>query len=268
MMRSRPASIVLLVALTSLLIGAGNAGGALPVRGGQTSAWRMLKLSADPAPNDLELLEIGFPRTSMRRRLSQRDLLLLVTSSFGDDYLALATVGTAPSHAPRALVLVVNRPSALLDPVHVALRLYSSRALGRPRVFTLTDPFGVPHVGLTPALCDLPLHGGASLAASSLGWLRTRGAPLGGFSPTAAVAQAYDVACSLPHEAAFAESVTGQAPVPTPAPPVPTPSPPAPSPPGCTPCNPAPGYACPLAFAAVCTAGLEDSAKRSTAGYH
>lgn len=148
MMRSRSASIVLSVALISLLLGAGNAIGSAPVRGAHVQAWRALKLSADPTPNDLELLEIGFPRTAVRRRLSQRDLVLLVTSSFGEDYLAMATVGTAPSHAPRALVLVVNRPSALLDPVHVALRLYSSRVLGQPRVFTLTDPFGAPHPGV------------------------------------------------------------------------------------------------------------------------
>ena len=266
MMCSRPASIVLVAALISLLIGVGNASGALPVRGAQTSAWRMLKLSADPAPNDLELLEIGFPRTAVRQLLSQRDLTLEVSSSFGDDYLAAAMVGTAPSHAPRALVLVVDRPSPPLDPVRVALRLRSSRVLGRPRVFSLTDPFSATHARLTPALCGLSLHGAASLPASGLGRLRTRGAALGGFSPTAAIAQAYDVACALPYEAAFVRSVTGQAPAP--ALPTPTPAPPAPSPPGCTPCSPAPGYACPLAFAAVCTAALDDGAKRAAVGYH
>ncbi|HLM84707.1 MAG TPA: hypothetical protein VK272_00810 [Solirubrobacteraceae bacterium] len=208
-------------------------------------------VTLSPAPNDLALAQISF-RDSGPQRLSARSLQVAVSGPFGDDYLAAAAAPRSSTPGVlRALVLLVNRPSPLLDPVSVRLRLTAQRSLGAPAVRTLVDPFARPSSGKPPALCDLRTHGHA-LSGSQLGLVYSRGTPLSGFDAASAVAQAYDAACGLPYASAFKQAVeqsssgTG-----TPTPPAPQPQPPAPEPPvGKLPgegCKPAPGYACPAA---------------------
>lgn len=277
MMRLRSASLGLVAACVWLSAGLAGMGVAQAQQSAPSSAWRSLALSASPAPSDLELMEVGFRGTHGRRQISRTALTLAVSGAFGADYVTLATPSFRRSHSPRALVLIVNRPSALLDPTTVRLRLRALRVLGTPVISRIVDPLTHPRSGLTPALCDLPLHGAAALGASSLRAVVSRGAALTGFGSAAAVAQAYDVVCGLPHLSAFEEAVrqagcrpTGTLccpptaicatpPETTPTPPVPTPSPP-----GCAPCNPRPGYACPLAMASVCAASLSDGGRRSS----
>ncbi|MHB8241246.1 MAG: hypothetical protein ACYDHN_04565 [Solirubrobacteraceae bacterium] len=284
MMRLRSASLGLVAACVSLFAGVAGTGVAQAQQSASSSTWRSLALSASPAPSDLELMEVGFPRTHGRRQISRAVLTLAVSGALGADYVTLATSSFERSRSPRALVLVVNRPSALLDPTTVRLRLRALRVLGTPVLRRIVDPLTHPRTGLTPALCDLPLHGAAALGASGLRTVASRGAALTGFGAAAAVAQAYDVVCGLPHLSSFEQAVRQgacgqsgtlccpptaicatppQTTPPTPAPPVPTPGPP-----GCTPCNPAPGYACPLAKTSVCAASLSDGRRRASPGAH
>jgi hypothetical protein len=228
---------------------------------------RTWSLSLSPAPGDLTLVAIGF-RGGSGKPLGARSLSVAAKGVFGDDYLATAVPRLTSPRALRALVLLVNRPSALLDPAHVLLALRSSRSLGSPVVRKLADPFAKPHTGAKPAICALPLHG-RPLRASGLRLLGSHGAPLAGFGATSAVAQAYDVACGLPYSGAFKEALAGSstapAPVPTPLPP----RPPGPQPPGCTPCNPPPGSACPLDSGPnVCVASFAGGAQRLRAAGH
>jgi hypothetical protein len=288
MMRLHVSWLVALAACASLLLGAASTSGARATTSSSTANWRTLTLSVSPAPSDVALVEVGFRGTVGRQRISKADLTLAVGSPLGDDYLAVVGVGSAPSRSPRALVLVVNRPSALLDPASVLVRLRSTRALGSAVARRLLDPFTRPRPGQTPALCNIPLHGAKGLPASMLVPVRSRGAALIGFGMASAVAQAYDVACGLPYQPAFARAI-GQAgagactPVgalccppnaicarppgaPTPAPPAPAPAPPGPAPPACTPCKPPPGQACPLAAPSVCIAPAADGTRRLTTG--
>jgi hypothetical protein len=235
---------------------AAAARGERPVRG-----WN---LTLSPEPNDLALAEFSFGRNHRNRGVTAAMLRLAAKAPFGEDYLAAATPHFATPGELRVLVVLVNRPSPLLDPVAVHVRLSSPRVLGTPLVWKLTDPFSQPVRGLTPALCDLPVHG-ARLTGSQLRPLRSQGSGLSGFDAASTVAQAYDAACGLPVEQAFERDVRGpQASSPTP-PPTPTPTPP---PPGCTPCDPAPGYACPLAQPSICVAPMADLARRVSAGSH
>jgi hypothetical protein len=157
---------------------------------------------------------------------------MTVSAPYGDDYLVLATPSFRPSLVPRALVLVVNRPSALLDPVKVRLQLRTASALGRPLVSRLLDPFTRPGSGTRAALCDLSLHGQATLGSANLRTLASHGDPLSGFSSSSAVSQAYDLLCGLPYEGSFKQAVRHTSPV------------------GKVPgegCTPTPGRACPEA---------------------
>jgi hypothetical protein len=226
---------------------------------GKARTWR-LRLA--PAPDDLALAQIRFPHAS--RRAVDRDLLRIeMEAPFGSDYLAVAAprVGV-PAAGAQAFVLLVNRPSALEDPVSVRLLLRTPRRLGEHEVRRVENPFaGVP-APAPPDLCDLATRGPA-LRAGELTPLRSAGPALDGFGTSAAVAQAYDVACGLPYVSAFKQVVTGASAQPQPAPPPPTPAPPqpqpppqsTPEPPHCASCEPQPGYACPLrARASVCVA--------------
>jgi hypothetical protein len=286
MMRPRQASLVLLAISATTLLGGALTDTSGAASGASKGAWRTVMASVSPTQNDLALLQIRFSATRGRQRITNRNLKLALGLPIGSDYITLATLGHGLSRSPKALILIVDRPSALLDPAVIRLRVRSSRALGKPRVWTLVNPFTHPSAGLTPALCDLPLGGAAALAAPVLRTLSSQGAGLTGFDSTAAVAQAYDVVCGLPYEASFAQAVThassgvcfpsgalcclpnggcASPPIPTPAP---TPPTPVPSPPGCAPCNPAPGYACPLARASVCAAGISSGARRASLGSH
>jgi hypothetical protein len=152
---------------------------------------------------------------------------------------------------------VVDRPSALLDPARLALHLRIARSLG-PATLLRAPNVIARGSSPRPRLCRLGLAGRA-LSGGELAPLATRGAPLDGFSSAEALAQGYDLACGLAHSSAFVADISGtssctapSACTPTPVTPVPIP---APQPPGCTPCDPRPGFACPLvARPAVCVA--------------
>lgn len=212
--------------------GVGDAAGSRATAAGQ--ATRRWQLTLAPAPDDLALAQVSFTRGN-GARLAPQSLRVAVEGPFGDDYM-VAAASSLPAGAERAFVLLVNRPSALLDPVSVDLSLIARRSLGEPAVRTLADPFARTEASGKPALCELSLHG-APLRATELTVVGSRGAPLAGFSAASALAQAYDVACGLAYSSAFARAV---APQPSPAPPV-----------GKVPgegCAPTPGRACPLAI--------------------
>jgi hypothetical protein len=260
MMRSRWRSLALLTGCGALVLGASAAGAGheasstkTAVRGGEarppTRTWNV---TLSPAPNDIALAEISFHRAHLGARISGRTLRASVRAPFGADYMALATPVVGTPGDLRALVVVVNRPSPLEDPANVHLRITARRGLGASVVWKLANPFSQPHPGLTPALCDLPFHGSA-LSGSELLALGSKGAPPAGFGVSTTVAQAYDVACGLPHEGSFTQGVTG-------APP--------PRSPICTPCDPRPGYACPLAQPNVCMVPVAAAASRASASAH
>jgi hypothetical protein len=237
-------------------------------------ARRSWRVTLAPSPDDLALAQISF-HGSGTRQITKRSLHLAVSGPFGDDYLAAAAIRARTAGGPRALVLLVNRPSPLLDPVSVALALTAWRSLGTPVVRRLADPFTRPQAGSTPALCDLRRHGGA-LGASELSELDARGAPLAGFSAASAVAQAYDVVCRLPYARSFEQAVeqTSASSSPGPSEPSPSPAPPVGKIPG-EGCEPAPDRACPLvvggtrsAARGTRSAARGAGARRASAGAH
>jgi hypothetical protein len=132
------------------------------------------------------------------------------------------------------------------------------------------DPFAHAISAGKPALCDLALHG-AALGAAEVRPLLSRGAQLTGFDAASAVAQAYDVVCGLPYTSSFAQAVgqpASESPSPPPSP-TPSPAPPVPGPPVCTPCAPAPGYACPLSIGPdICADALASGGRRISANAH
>jgi len=143
----------------------------------------------------------------------------------------------------------------------VQLRLSARRALGVPTTFKLANPFFHPKLARKPALCNLSLPG-FTLDGSQLKALGSHGAPLVGFDVADSVAEAYDVACGLAFESAFKQAVAQ--PVVPPTPPTPTPVPP-----GCTPCDPSPGTACPLAVQpGICVASEMPGTRRAEASSH
>jgi hypothetical protein len=232
-------------------------------------------VSLSPGPGDLALARISFP-AGARQPLTRRSLQVAVSGPFGDDYLATATLRASRPQGPTALVLLVNRPSPLLDPVTVRLRIAAWRSLGAPVVRRLADSFTRPVAGHTPALCDLRRHG-VALTGSQLSAL---GAPLGtplvGFSAANAIAQAYDVVCGLPYASSFKQAVERTAPAPVspapsepvaPAPPVPPPAPPIGKLPG-EGCQPAAGRVCPAALRSAASAVRATGAGRLAAGAH
>jgi len=173
-----------------------------------------------------------------------------VGGPFGDDYLAAAAPRSRTPGLAQALVLVVNRPSPLLDPVAVRLRISASRSLGAPVLRTLANPLAPSAAHAAPALCDLGGHGSA-IAGSQLQALGARGGALPGFDAAGAVAQAYDLSCGLPYASAFRLAVQRSAA------------------PRCAPCDPPPGYACPDAPApSICAAPAASAARRTLAGAH
>ncbi len=270
MMRRSLTKLTLVATCGSLALVAGCAAGATGAktapgvagRDAGTAAARTWTVTLSAAPDDLTLAQIAFRGSAPGARVTSTSLQVAVSGPFGDDYLAATAVRLAGG--PRALVLLVNRPSPLLDPVDVRVRLTARRALGTPVVSRLSDPFARAATAPRPSLCDLPLRGGA-LSASQLSPLRSRGEPLAGYAGTGAVAQAYDAACSLPFASSFEQAVThagaGSSPsVPSPAPPV-----------GKLPgegCVPRPGYACPGAVESSFPAVTAGAGRRAAAGAH
>ena len=278
----RRASVVL-VSITALLMAlAAAADASLPEpRGGQppppaaraagfAAPQRHSTFTLDPSPGDLELLEVEFPR-QRRQSISAASLGFSVRGPFGDDYLAVSTQRRRPHGDLLALALVVNRPSALEDPASVRLVLRSSRVLGAPHALRLQNPFtsaASPKV-LGKVSADLPCQvprAGASMQASDLRVVGPgRGVALTGFGASAAVADAFDALCGLAYPTAFKTAVHGQAP----AGPEPTPVPPTPEPPRCPPCNPKPGFACPLETRpAICPAAAPAARRPAAPASH
>jgi hypothetical protein len=253
MMRLRLALLVLLASCGWLPFAVPWAGATDATGSGSAPPWRTVALTASPAPSDLELFQVAFPHSERRRTISASTLTMLVSAPFGDDYLVLATPSFRPSPAPRALVLVVNQPSPLLDPVNVRLQLRAAGALGAPLVSRLVDPFTRPGSGVRAALCDLSLHGEATLSSANLRALASRGGPLSGFGPSSSVSQAYDLVCGLPYASSCKQAVRHTSPV------------------GKVPgegCTPTPGRACPEAGSIAFAAAALDGSQRSAAGSH
>ena len=134
--------------------GASTAGGRAAIAGAAVRRWQ---LTLAPAPDDLALAQVSFAHAN-GVGVSARSLRVAVTGPFGDDYM-VAGASHSSTGVRRALVLLVNRPSPLLDPSSVTLSLSALRALGEPAVRKLADAFAQKAAAPTPALCDLPLHG-------------------------------------------------------------------------------------------------------------
>jgi hypothetical protein len=244
---------------------------------------RRTTVTLAPTRSDVALAELRF-RHAPGGALTRRSLRLAVVGQFGRDYLAFAVASSPGPGGARALVLLVNRPSALLDPAQVRLAVSSRLGLGGVLVRKLTDVLARGATAFRAPLCDLSLHG-RPLGRGGLRALGARGAALTGLDATAAIAAAYDAGCGLSYPSAFRQAVQGPgfsgcgggaaqqgalccppnamcAPGPTPSPrptpmpgPTPAPVPPSPVPPGCQPCDPRPGYACPaIVRPAICPA--------------
>jgi hypothetical protein len=279
MMRRSLTTLILLVICGVLVLGAAvavaieaSAGDGIE-RGATASRARIWPVSMSASPNDLALAEASFREPGRGQRISGRALRVSVGSPFGDDYLAAAALRIPPQGILRVLVVLVNRPSPLLDPVSVSVGLSAPRALGVPLVLKSVDPLTRSAGARRPALCNLALHGSA-LSASELLTLHSRGQALAGFSGAGAVAQAYDLGCGLPHSSAFTQAVASSPVSVSPTPPESNPPAPAPSP---TPpvgklpgegCVPTPGYACPEAFKSRPRVALGEGQPRLAPGAH
>lgn len=259
----RPFTMLTVVSACALLALAAVAALGASLMRSSAAATRTFPLTLSPAPDDLALAQVSF-HPARRERLSPATLRVLVSGPFGEDYMAAAALRSSTSGVVRALVLLVNRPSSLLEPTAVRLKLMARRSLGAASIRTLENPLASgstaaerARAAAKAALCDLPLHG-AALTARELSALSSHGSPLAAFTAAEAVAQAYDLACGLPvapgfeHDIAPAaprgERPTGERPTseqPTTTTTTTTTSPP---PVGKLPgegCTPAPGYACP-----------------------
>jgi hypothetical protein len=226
------------------------------------SSWRVLRMSVSPAPGDFVLEELGF-RGDGRGKLSAGSLHVMVKGPFGDDYVAGAWLSTPAGR--RALVLVVNRPSPLLDPSHVHLVLSWQARLGSPFRRAALNPLAAGAALAPSALCALEEHG-LPLGSVRLHLLATRGTRIGEIAPAHAIADAYDASCGRPVEPAFAQALSAACSERCEATPTP---PPETAPPGCGRCDPQPGYACPLvATPAVCVASPGNGARRTSTGSH
>jgi hypothetical protein len=262
MMRRSLTTLMLVVTFGLLMLGGALAialkarAPAAASRRGAASGTRGWPVTMSAAPDDFALAELSFDRAARAQQITSGSLQMAVDGPFGDDYLLAAALRLAKVGPPRVLVLLVNRPSPLLDPVSVHVRLTASGSLGQPSVRAFANPLARGTGMRAPLLCDLALHG-SPLSASEVRPLRSRGQGLSGFDAAEALAQAYDAVCGLPHASAFEQAVEhsgSPAPSPTETPP-PTQPPSSPAPPvGKLPgegCVPAPGYACPGAASAA-----------------
>jgi len=234
-----------LAALAAIPIGAVPAAarsGSEVAREGARAA-HVWQLDLAPAPGSWALAQIRF-RARRGARISQRTLGASVKGAFGSDYLAAAGLRGPSSGQLVALVLVVNRPSALADPATVRLRMRSAGALGAHTQLVTSEALHAigPGYGANCRLTNIS----TALTAANLRAVTSRGEPLAGFTSAGAIAAAYDQMCEHqdpeePTAHQFERDVEpnppGSGPTPTPAPPVP---------PRCAPCEPRPGFACPL----------------------
>jgi hypothetical protein len=201
-----------IVVLSTLSVWAGAAA----ARNGTSSSRVWNKRVTAPAQFDLSLAEVRFgapahaARADASRSPARGWVRLALRGSTGFDYVAAAVTRFRVLGRPRALVLVVNRrPRGSLAPdlAWVGLTVTASRGLGAPALLSLSDPFTRPSTGLSPALCDLPVHG-LSLVAGDLRSVLSRGLALSGFSAERAIASAYDAVCGAPYDAGFRLAVT------------------------------------------------------------
>jgi hypothetical protein len=232
-----------------------------------------------PAPADLALALVRFPAARRHAGPSTSTMQVGAVGPFGDDYLAAAAIRGRAGRSAAALVLLVNRVTAVFDPASVSVHLRSARALGVPASAVLANPFagaaGVPPANAAAPPCALTT-GAAPMAAGTLTLLTSRGSPLPGFSGNEALAEAYDVVCGIPDPGAqaFEHAVhpsSSCSPGTLCCPPnaICATPPGEGQPPGCVPCNPRPGYACPLQVGTdVCVAKLDPPATAAAAGAH
>ena len=263
----------------TLARGAGGGARAVPARAVTAGRARSSQVTLAAAPGDLALAIVRFPAARRRASLSAHSLRAGAVGAFGDDYLAVEALAGRHGRSSVALILLVNRVTALLDPTAVSVHLRSARSLRAPAPAALANPFagapGVPTPDPSKAPCGLT-PGAAPLAASALAPLGTRGEPLPGFVAAEAVAEAYDAVCAIadPHAAAFQQAVhpssTCQPGAVCCPPTAICAPPPIEPPPKCVPCNPRPGYACPLQTSTdVCIAKLDPPrATAAAAGAH
>jgi hypothetical protein len=261
--RSRLLSVVVATLLMALAA-SGQAGAAAP-----HGALRTFPVALSASPHDATLLQIRFPRGG-RRELASNALHVQVVGAFGDDYMALAAPRKTGRRGPEALLVLANRLSALLDPASVHLRISARASLGKPVLVHLTNLLYSDDAHPPTGLCALTQRS-APLDPITVTPLAHRGTAVSGFSVAQSVAAAYDAACASNADAqAFKSALAAQ-----PAPGgcgsacEPAPAPPAPGPPHCAPCDPAPGFACPLrASAAVCVAGRDETSLAAAAAAH
>jgi hypothetical protein len=267
-MRAILASMLLTATLLALAVSPSQGASG---KDGSPAVMRLSKLRLSPVPDDLALAEVQFP--SSRRRSISHSMGAGVNGMFGSDYLADAAVRRRPHGELIELILLVDRPSALADPASVSLSLLSPPAFGKPVRRIGLDPFH--EAGATflkqPAVGRLPCAIGGKdtvLIGSGLTAIRTRGAPLSGLSSADAVADAYDALCGLSYPASFKAAVDPESPCTQGQ--TCAPKPVEPHPPGCTPCDPRPGAACPLSGSPdVCVAEQRRAlARASSTGAH
>jgi hypothetical protein len=249
--------------LLMALATAGQAGAAA-----QREASRTFSVALSASPHDATLLQVRFPHGG-RRGLASNTLHVQVVGAFGDDYMAVGAPRRTGRRGPEALLVLANRTSALLDPVSVHLRITAHASLGKPVLVHLADLLYNDYAHPPTGLCTLTLAS-EPLAPAAVAPLGHRGTAVSGFSVAEAVAAGYDAACSNVSPAAFKSALAAQ-----PAPGgcesacEPAPVPPVPGPPRCAPCNPAPGFACPLsASTAVCVASKDETSLAAPAAAH
>ncbi len=190
---------------------------------------RTTTVTLTPSLDRISLVELKFARSPT----SRSELRMLARQPTGDDYFALAAVRGARG---KALALVVDRATGLMDPYYVRLRFRYRASLGKPVVLRTKQSLEGPKE-VKPLLCNMPFQG-RPLTAAQLVPLGSQGEALKGIGAAEAVAQAYDVSCDLPHTQALREALE-------------TPGPGG----GCAPCPAEPGKACPdQARAAICVA--------------
>ncbi len=236
--------LTVLAACAVLVVAIPGAGAQASVRAAGSSPQRTWQMTLSPAVGDIELAVIGFPHAARGARVQHGSFSVLAGAPFGDDYMVAGGVRTADGKVPRALVLLINRPTALEDPSHVSVRASAAASLGKPAVLEALDPF-TRRPAKSAALCAVTA-GSQDLPATELTALGTRGTALSGFSPGAALAEGYDAVCGLPYASAFKQDVApsssgtsaGVAPLPEG------------NAPSCPPCEPVSTAACPLVLSA------------------
>jgi hypothetical protein len=216
--------------------------------GAQPSA-RHLSVVVAPAEGNFVLAELSFPGAH-GSSMTASSLRLQPPSWSADDAIALATPAHPRGSRRVALLLIANRPTNLAEPVSVRLGVLAGPGLGPVTVRRVENPVG--HRPTAPAwLCGLA-SGGDAPALRALG---AHGRPISGLGTAGAVTQAFEIACGLPAGPQLKAALAPPRPVPAPEP-----APPAPERPECAPCNPRPGYACPLAARpAYCVAVREQT---------